>query len=127
MTTPPKRPRGAPPGNLNALKHGFYARRFPKTELADLENHNFTGLAEEIALMRLLIRRLVEQTRDLTDLNQTLLLVRAVCLAAGNLNRLLKTHQLLSSASSDLEQSILDAFQRLADEKIFPILSDPDP
>ena len=35
----PKRPRGAQPGNTNALKHGFYAQRFSQLELANDVNN----------------------------------------------------------------------------------------
>ena len=31
----PKRPRGAQPGNTNALKHGFYSQRFSQLELTE--------------------------------------------------------------------------------------------
>jgi hypothetical protein len=32
-----KKKRGAPPGNQNALKHGFYSRRFRNLEMGDLD------------------------------------------------------------------------------------------
>jgi hypothetical protein len=34
---PSKRPRGAQPGNSNAVKHGFYSRKFHPQELNDLD------------------------------------------------------------------------------------------
>ncbi len=43
------RPRGAPRGNRNALKHGFYARTFPSSEVKDLETYPFQGLQDAIA------------------------------------------------------------------------------
>jgi hypothetical protein len=33
-----KRKRGGQPGNGNALRHGFYSRRFTRQEVEDLEN-----------------------------------------------------------------------------------------
>lgn len=56
------RKRGGQPGNTNALRHGFYSRRFTKIELADLDNlPDGDQLADEISLFKVLIRRMFEQ------------------------------------------------------------------
>jgi hypothetical protein len=34
---PPRRPRGGQHGNRNTLKHGFYARTLPSSDIKDLE------------------------------------------------------------------------------------------
>jgi len=68
---PNQKSRGAPPGNLNALKHGFYARQFKKAELTGLEQCDFDGLNDEIAILRVYIRRLIQQGSDTTDLYET--------------------------------------------------------
>jgi len=57
------RKKGAQPGNLNALKHGFYSRRFHKQELDDLDTIP-PGVLSEIALMRVSLRRLFEYMAD---------------------------------------------------------------
>jgi hypothetical protein len=95
--TLPKRSRGGQPGNRNALKHGFYAASFPSAEVRDLENTTFTGLSEEIALLRVYIRRVIERSRGVEDLAQVLAILRSICLATACLNRLLKTQQFLAS------------------------------
>lgn len=47
--------RGAQPGNLNALKPGFYSKHFQKAELKDL---GFTQVLQEvIAIMQLMTWR----------------------------------------------------------------------
>ena len=54
-----KRKRGGQPGNSNALKHGFYSRRFSKLELKDLDiilNHH--KFEDEIALLHVISRRM---------------------------------------------------------------------
>lgn len=51
------RSKGAQPGNINALKHGFYSSQFSDLELNDLESALGVGLGDEIALLRVLIRR----------------------------------------------------------------------
>lgn len=51
---------GAPPGNGNAKKHGFYAREYTTQELADLLEHAANNnLDDEIALTRVVLRRLL--------------------------------------------------------------------
>jgi hypothetical protein len=111
---PPKRRRGGQPGNLNGLKHGFYASRFRRAEVAALETTQFTGLADEIALLRLYIRRVVELGAGLDDLSESLQLLRILCLAAGALTRLLKTDHLLSAGGeNDLQLSITRAIEEL--------------
>jgi hypothetical protein len=56
----PKRKRGAQPGNTNALKHGFYSHRFNNLEISDLNTALSDGLTDEIALLRVIIRRVFE-------------------------------------------------------------------
>ena len=53
-----KRKRGGQPGNLNALKHGFYSRLFREPEIADLdtlamlESVGVDDLRGEVVMMR---------------------------------------------------------------------------
>jgi hypothetical protein len=72
-----KRKRGGQPGNLNALKHGFYADVMDKSELKGLTRIG-EGLMDEINLLRVIIRRVavianqVEQKEELLGLLDTL-------------------------------------------------------
>jgi hypothetical protein len=59
--------RAAQPGNLNALKHGFYTRRVSRSDLTGLETTQFNGLQAKIDLLRLLTRRLIDQSADATN------------------------------------------------------------
>ena len=45
-----KRNRGAQPGNVNALKHGFYSQQFRNGELADLDSFEDTNLQDNTAV-----------------------------------------------------------------------------
>ena len=54
------RKRGAQPGNLNALKHGFYSRNFLDLENTDLEAMLAQDLESEIAMLRVVVRRAFE-------------------------------------------------------------------
>jgi len=66
-----KRGRGAQPGNLNALRHGFYSRYFRSIELADLDQLS-AGLESEIAMLRVQTRRFLEvlETAGEVDVDQ---------------------------------------------------------
>jgi len=109
--------RGAPPGNLNALKHGFYARQFKKAELTGLEQCDFDGLNDEIAILRVYIRRLIQQGSDTTDLYQTAGILRILCLATASLTRLIKTqHFLVSGADDPLMRDLRQALDEVTQE-----------
>ena len=57
--------RGAPEGNQNARKHGFYSRVLTDEERQDLEQATeVEGIDEEIALLRVKIKSLVENDPD---------------------------------------------------------------
>ena len=52
--------RGAPKGNQNARKHGFYSQVLDETEKLNLEQaQGVDGLDEEIALLRCKLRDLI--------------------------------------------------------------------
>lgn len=75
--------RGAPLGNQNARKHGFYSRVLDEVERADFElATEVEGLDEEIALLRVKIKSLVR-----CDPNNVKLIVQAT----NALERLLRT------------------------------------
>jgi hypothetical protein len=103
------RRRGAPIANTNAVTHGFYSRRFRKTEVQDLENAYFSGINDEIAMLRVCIRRAIEWGKDIQSLPEALDFLRTISLAAGNLSRLVRTQKIIAGSGLDLaiEQTIL--------------------
>ena len=57
--------RGAPEGNQNARKHGFYSRVLTDEERQDFEQATgVEGIDEEIALLRVKIKSVVENDPD---------------------------------------------------------------
>ncbi len=92
------RKRGAQLGNTNALKHGFYTRRLLETQpgsalacaAAELDEHQFPGMEEEINTLRLYIRRLVEVTPEDATVDQMIGIVRTLDLSFASLTRLLR-------------------------------------
>ena len=109
-TPSPKRHRGGQPGNINALKHGFYTRRFTQTQLAGVESTDYNGLMEEIAIIRLYARRLIELDNQSANISQVANILRILCLASITITRLVKTSQFLQSEgnsnASDLHQAL---------------------
>jgi len=59
---------GAQPGNSNALKHVFYSRRFSNSECLDLETLSQDGLGSEIAMLRIVARRVLDLSSGVEDL-----------------------------------------------------------
>ena len=121
----PKKSRGGQPGNLNALKHGFYTRHFNNHDLAGVNSTDFNGLMEEIAIIRLYTRRLIELDNLSADISQVANILRILCLASLTITRLVKTHQILrlgdaSSSADDLHQVLEQLTRELH-------LDQPDP
>ena len=58
---------GAPLGNNNPFKHGFYTRRM-KRNLSSEESTNLKSLVDEIALIRVFTHKLVESSFPSADL-----------------------------------------------------------
>ena len=110
LTPLPKRHRGGQPGNINALKHGFYTRRFNQTDLAGVESTDYNGLMEEIAIIRLYARRLIELDDQSTNITQVSNILRILCLASLTITRLVKTSQFLqvngNTSASDLHKAL---------------------
>jgi hypothetical protein len=60
-----RKKRGAPEGNQNARKHGFYSKVLTDEELRDFRQvTKVEGLDEEIALLRVKIKSIVENDPD---------------------------------------------------------------
>ena len=106
-------------GNQNALKHGFYARKMIPLELADLDTALGDGLADEIALLRVIIRRVFDYANDhesqtLETWSGSLNTLGAAC---TRLAGLLRTDQILGGSSSgNLLEELAQAFGVAAHE-----------
>ena len=98
--------RGAPYGNTNNLKHGYYARNLHHLDLSGPENHDFHGLQDEINLIRAQIRRVVQLADQEQNFEQALNLLRILCLSTTTLTRLVKTQKLLSLDQDDFLKTI---------------------
>ncbi len=93
--------RGAPAGNHNAYKHGFYSAAFRATELRLLSEMPAQDLSAEIELIRVTSLRLLQALDAAgrpTDLATQLSALRAVNLSAHSIATLLRTQALTARA-----------------------------
>ncbi len=100
LPTPQTARRGAPPGNTNALKHGYYSERFSSPASPDLSEFDFSNLQEEINLVRLSLHQLCSFKSEITTLQEASAFLRLVCTGVATLNRLMRTAALLQSSTS---------------------------
>ena len=65
MSAEAKRKRGAPQGNQNARKHGFYSKVLDEAEKLDFElATGVDGIDDEIALLRVKVKSILEKDPD---------------------------------------------------------------
>jgi uncharacterized protein YjcR len=115
---PKKNKGGAPRGNTNALKHGFYSRHFKTRELKDLDCE--TDLDDEIKFVRVCIRRISEQAENITSLDQGLEYLRAISHAAYTITRMVKIRKGIGSTHTYedlLLMSLSDAVDTISKER----------
>jgi len=88
MPAKAKGKRGAPKGNQNARKHGFYAKVLDEAEEIDFElAAGVEGIDDEIALLRVKIKSLLEHDPEN---------VKLIMQATHTLSRLVKTRYNIS-------------------------------
>ena len=99
--------RGAPRGNQNARKHGFYSRVLDEAEQRDFElATGVDGLDDEIALLRVKIKSLLEKDPDN---------IRLVMLATHALARLVRTRYNISKEDrKGLKEAIGNVLREIA-------------
>ena len=98
------RRRGAPVGNKNASKHGFYSRQFQKSDLKDLDDNQVDDMTDEIKLLRVFIRRVIESNDTRLSFPQSIELLRALSLATTSINRLIRTQHLLNPSGDSMDK-----------------------
>lgn len=102
--------KGAPKGNQNARKHGFYSRALTEAERVQLDEAGFVeGLDQEIALLRVKLRELVEDEPDRIDLQLE---------AANTIARLIRTRYQITT---EQKRSLKDAIAKVLTEVAVPL------
>ena len=99
--------RGAPKGNQNARKHGFYSRVLDEAERLDFERATgVEGIDDEIALLRVKIKSLLERDPDN---------IKLVMQATNTLARLVRTRYNISKEDKKgLKEAISNVLRDIA-------------
>ena len=108
--------RVPPFGNTNALKHGFYAQAFRSGELADLDDMLAEGLQDEISMLRVATRRVIEFIDEFQSPKEAVATLGALGLAATRLSTLLRTQKLLSGSEHDTAAALSQALAEVVKE-----------
>jgi hypothetical protein len=115
--------RGAQPGNLNALKHGFYSRSFKDLENTDLEAMLAQDLDSEIAMLRVVVRRAFElsttpageaESDPNERLDKAIHVMNSLGMASIRLGSLLKIQAMLGKREGDIGAVISEALKEVA-------------
>ena len=105
-----RRKRGAQPQNQNARKHGFYSRAVTEAERLELDEASYVeGLDQEISLLRVKLRELVENEPERIDLHLE---------AANTIARLIRTRYQITS---EQKRSLKDAITKVLTEVAIPL------
>ena len=104
--------KGAQLGNQNARKHGFYSRVLEESLRIDLDEAvAIDGLDEEIGLLRLKLRELLDQNSDKINLELALS-------CANTIARLVRTRYNISAGQ---KRSLKDAITKVLTEIAVPL------
>ena len=110
MAERPKRKRGAPKGNQNARKHGFYSKVLDEAEQLDFELvKGVNGFDDEIALLRVKIKSLLDNDPE----NIKLLMAATTTLA-----NLVKTKYKISQ---EQKQGLKEAIENVLKDIAIPL------
>jgi len=105
-----RRKRGAPQGNQNARKHGFYSLVLDEAQKMDFEiAEGMEGLDDEITLLRVKIKALIEKEPENLQL---------IMQASGTLARLLRTRYAIEKGQG---KGIRDAIRNVLTEVAVPL------
>ena len=102
--------RGAPKGNQNARKHGFYSRALTEAEKVELEEAGYVeGIDQEIAILRVKLRDLIENQPDRIELHLE---------AANTIARLVRTRYQISK---EQKKSLKEAIAKVLTDVAIPL------
>lgn len=108
----------APVGNTNALKHGFYSRQFREREIKDLDILLDAGsqanLIDEIAVLRVTIRRTLELSKGIDDIETAIKWLSVLGASSTRIATLLRTQRILGTDPNHDLDAITLALEQVA-------------
>ncbi len=107
MPAKAERKRGAPKGNQNARKHGFYSRVLDEAEQLDFElATGVEGIDDEIALLRVKIKSILENDPEN---------IKLIMQATNTLARLIRTrYNITKEQKKGLKEAIGNVLRDIA-------------
>ncbi len=107
MSAKANRKRGAPKGNQNARKHGFYSKVLDEAEKLDFElASGVEGIDDEIALLRVKIKSLIAHDPDN---------IKLIMQATNTLARLVRTrYKITKEQKKGLKEAIGNVLRDIA-------------
>jgi hypothetical protein len=109
-----KRKRGAPCGNLNALKHGRYTREARARKPKPVPRSRFEDIDDHILYVRNFIRHVYDQGMQSASLDQNLHMLTSISLASIALIRLIKIRDLPPPSPRSAKDPGIDLLQLLS-------------
>jgi hypothetical protein len=99
-----------------SVHNGFYAQAFRSGELADLDSMLAEGLQDEITMLRVATRRVIEFIDEFQSPKEAVATLGALGLAAVRLSTLLRTQKLLSGSEHDTAAALSRALAEVVKE-----------
>jgi hypothetical protein len=96
------RKRPARPQKPESAGTGFYTGALPDALVAELDVHRVDGLGDEIAMLRVFIRRVIKLAADTDSLEKNIAVLRILGIASARLAGLLKAQKLLTGETDVL-------------------------
>jgi hypothetical protein len=110
------RRRGAPLGNHNALRHGYYARNLGQISLRQYDEAEMRNLLGEAAMLKDFMFKLYNDNIDSTDKEAVASTLRILSLAGIALSRVLQTHRTIRIYSAEGDSSLKNVLAALDEE-----------
>ena len=107
MTDSPPRKRGAPPGNRNVFKHGFYSHTFTQQEKNHLDQGILGELQDEDKLLNVFIDRVFSSMQhEKMNYERYVIGMRAISLAIGRKAALQRSRKEIYEKLTSIEQAM---------------------
>ncbi len=108
--------KGAQPGNQEAIQHGLYSNKFHPSEIQLLESALADNLTDEIAMLRVVLRRLFELSAEEQDVGKLIKSVSTLGAAATRLAGLMRTQSLIQGSGASSMDVLSEALKEVSDE-----------
>lgn len=100
-------------GNLNALKHGLYAKRFKPDEIQALKKMPFDDLRQEIALLRVTLDKISGLLENASEDDAKARYINAATNAALAIGTMVRAHSILAGTYTPLDDALEKALSEI--------------